>query len=56
MNDAAIGLLGGVGVTAASKARDEGELRGLRVGVGVGAGESLGLAKLFIGGVVGESP
>jgi hypothetical protein len=40
-------------VTAASKACDEGELRGLRVGGGGGGG--LGPVKLLIGGVVGES-
>ena len=52
MNDAAIGLRV-VGVAAASKARDEGELRGLRVGVGVGVGVGggFGLAKLVIGAV-----
>ena len=57
MNEVPNGLLRVLVVTAASIAPagrgDEGELRGLRVGVGVGAGESLGLAKLFIGGVVG---
>ena len=43
--------------TGVAMAWDEGELRGLRVGVGVGVGVGggFGLAKLLLGGVVGES-
>ena len=42
--------------TGVAMAWDEGELRGLRVGVGVAVGGGFGLAKLLLRGVVGESP
>ena len=54
MKDVANGLGLVVGVaTGVAMAWDEGELRGLRVGVG--GGEGLGPVKLLVGGVVGES-